>query len=167
MQLKTLAAENAALRLTIAEREQKDQHDLQDLRNFCIASQEQSSNKDSSIHAELQQHQQELAGRMSTYEASVMEFTATTQKISSRLDTVSLHQCIAAMCISSPAKPTKPIVDGEPGLNPPHAKKIQKPPPPPPPPLFPLPPLPELLLASVSALALEPGLLADTCCRDP
>ncbi|KAL0045300.1 hypothetical protein WJX82_003127 [Trebouxia sp. C0006] len=86
-QLKTLAAENAALRLTIAEREQKDQHDLQDLRNFCIASQEQSSNKDSSIHAELQQHQQELAGRMSTYEASVMEFTATTQKISSRLDT--------------------------------------------------------------------------------
>ncbi|DBA75369.1 TPA: hypothetical protein ACH3X1_010636 [Trebouxia sp. C0004] len=86
-QLKTLAAENAALRTTIAEREQKEQHDLQDLRNFCIASQEQSSDKDSSIHADLQQHQQELAGRMSTFEASAREFTASTQKISSRLDT--------------------------------------------------------------------------------
>jgi predicted RNase H-like nuclease (RuvC/YqgF family) len=107
MQLKTLAAENAALRTTIAEREQKEQHDLQDMRNFCIASQEQSIDKDSSIHAELQQHQQELAGRMSTYEASAMEFTATTRKISSRLDTVSIHQWSAAMCMSSPAKCTK------------------------------------------------------------
>ncbi|DBA81251.1 TPA: hypothetical protein ACH3X2_006877 [Trebouxia sp. C0005] len=86
-QLKTLAAENAALRATIAERDQKDQYDLQDLRNFCIASQQQGSDRDSSIHAELQQHQQELAGRMSTYEASAREFTASTQKISSRLDT--------------------------------------------------------------------------------
>lgn len=98
MQLKTLAAENAALRTTIAEREQKDQHELQDLRNFCIASQEQSSDKDSSIHAELQQHQQELAGRMSSYEASAMDFTASTQKISSRLDTVSKDGLLLCAC---------------------------------------------------------------------
>ena len=110
VQLKTLASENAALRTTIAEREQKDQHDLQDLRNFCIASQEQSSDTDSSIHAELQQHQQELAGRMSIYESSAREFTARTQKISSRLDTVSFHQWSAAMCMHSPAKCTKCVL---------------------------------------------------------
>lgn len=107
MQLKTLAAENVVLRTTIAEREQKEQHDLQDLRNFCIASQEKGSDRNSSIHAELQQHQQELAGRMSTYEASAREFTASTQKISSRLDTVSLHGWFAALCICSPGKRTK------------------------------------------------------------
>lgn len=111
MQLKTLAAENAALRTTIAEREQKEQHDLQDLRNFCIASQEQGSDRDSSIHAELQQHQQELAGRMSTYEASAREFTASTQKISSRLDTVSVHGWFAAMCMYTPAKCTKRMLN--------------------------------------------------------
>ncbi len=64
LQLRTLAAENASLRTTILEREQKAQVDLQDLRNFCIASQERGNDKDSSIHAALQQQQQQLTGRI-------------------------------------------------------------------------------------------------------
>lgn len=88
MQLRTLAAENAALKSANAEREQRSQLDLQDLRNFCLASQEKSMDKDSSIHAELQQHQQDLAGRMSELETVTQELSASKQHTSNRLDKV-------------------------------------------------------------------------------
>lgn len=88
MQLRTLAAENAALKSANAEREQRSQLDLQDLRNFCLASQEKNMDKDSSIHAELQQHQQDLAGRMTELETVTQELSASKQHTSNRLDKV-------------------------------------------------------------------------------
>ena len=91
MQLKTLAAENAALKDANAEREQKTQLDLQDLRNFCLASQEKSTDKDSSIHAELQQHQQDLADRTLELETLTKDLIASKQQTSIRLDKVCFH----------------------------------------------------------------------------
>lgn len=65
LQLSLLAAENAALRGKLTEQEQASQVAMQDLRSFCIASQEKYSDKDSMAYKELQQQQQQMMSRLS------------------------------------------------------------------------------------------------------
>ena len=88
LQLKMLAAENAALRVKLVEQEQAAQLELQDLRKFCIASQEKNTAKDSQAYTDLQQQQQEIINHISTVEAFASQADASMQRISTRLDKV-------------------------------------------------------------------------------
>ena len=89
MQLSVLAAENAALRAKLTEREQAAQLEMQDLRKFCIASQERDSEKDSAACKELQQQQQQqMMSHLSDVESLANQAHASTQHISTRLDKV-------------------------------------------------------------------------------
>lgn len=61
---------------------------MQDLRKFCIASQERDSEKDSVAYKELQQQQQQMLGLISTVESLANQAIAATQHISVRLEMV-------------------------------------------------------------------------------
>lgn len=87
-QLSVLAAENAVLKAKLTEREQAAQLEMQDLRKFCIASQERDSEKDSVACKELQQQQQQMMGHLSTVESLANQAIAATQHISTRLEKV-------------------------------------------------------------------------------
>lgn len=87
-QLSVLAAENAVLNAKLTEREQTSQLEMQDLRKFCIASQERDSEKDSVAYKELQQQQQQMLGHISTVESLANQAIAATQHISTRLEKV-------------------------------------------------------------------------------
>lgn len=91
MQLSVLAAENAALRVKLSEREQAARLEMQDLRKFCIASQAADPDKDSAAYKELQQQQQQMMSHLSTVESLANQANASTQHISTRLDEVT--QC--------------------------------------------------------------------------
>lgn len=94
MQLNVLAAENAALRAKLTEREQAAQLDMQDLRKFCIASQARDSEKDSPAYKELQQQQQQMMSQLSNVESLANQANTSTVHISTRLDKV--MQCCNA-----------------------------------------------------------------------
>lgn len=94
MQLSVLAAENAALRAKLTEREQAAQLEMQDLRKFCIASQARDSERDSAAYRELQQQQQQMMSQLSTVESLANQANASTDHISTRLDKV--MQCCNA-----------------------------------------------------------------------
>lgn len=87
-QLSVLAAENAMLKAKLTEREQAAQLEVQDLRKFCIASQDRDSDKDTVAYQELQQQQQQILGQLSTVESLANQAIAATQHISTRLDKV-------------------------------------------------------------------------------
>ena len=86
MQLSLLAAENAALKAKLTEREQAAQLEMQDLRKFCIASQDKDS--ESWAFKELQEQQQQMMSHLSTVESLASQVNASTQLISNRLDKV-------------------------------------------------------------------------------
>ena len=83
-----LAAENVALRAAMTEQERKAKFELQDLRKFCIASQERGTSKDSSALDKLQQDQQLLMKCISSIESTAKETIACQSNISKRLDEV-------------------------------------------------------------------------------
>ena len=88
MQLSVLATENAALMTKLTDREQAAQLEMQDLRKFCITSQERDSDKDSVAYKEVQQQQRQMMIHLSDVESLVNQANASTQHISTRLDKV-------------------------------------------------------------------------------
>lgn len=100
LQLKTLAAENAALRAKLTEQEQAAQLEMQDLCKYCIASQEKYNDKDSQVYNDIQQQQQDIVKHISDIEALASQADASTQRISTRLDRV----CPCLKNVVPPAK---------------------------------------------------------------
>lgn len=88
MQLNLLAAENATLKAKLTEREQAAQLEIQDLRKFCIASQEKDSERDREAYKELHEQQQQMMSRLSTVESVASQAGDSAQRILLRLDQV-------------------------------------------------------------------------------
>ncbi|KAL3143638.1 hypothetical protein ABBQ38_002434 [Trebouxia sp. C0009 RCD-2024] len=85
-QLNLLAAENATLKAKLTEREQAAQLEIQDLRKFCIASQEKDSERDREAYKELHEQQQQMMSRLSTVESVASQAGDSAQRILLRLD---------------------------------------------------------------------------------
>lgn len=94
LQLHALAVDNANLRQSLSQHEQKSQIELQDLRKLCLANQDKFSYLDHGLLGGLQQEHQKQQDRIAALETGLNDSHKLVQQVQNKLHQVHPRHCL-------------------------------------------------------------------------